>query len=182
MADSGKSTLAGQLAVGVSTTGNWIGLPTEKGPVNISVGRRRTRRTASQARRHRRIRGYGFYEVPRLTLVSLAGHDAVMGAPDKKTGQIRETPICGAVMPILVEDIEPRCVIIDTLADVFAGNEIIRAEARQFVGILNGLAIQNNLAVIVLSHPSLSGMSKTEPGRPDRRRGVTASVRVFTSN
>lgn len=49
--------------------------------------------------------------------------------------------------------------ILDTLADVFAGNEIIRSEARQFVGILRGLAIEYDLAVVLLAHPSLTGLS-----------------------
>ena len=48
---------------------------------------------------------------------------------------------------------------LDTLADVFAGNENARQEARQFIGLLRGLAIEHDLAVVPLAHPSLSGMT-----------------------
>jgi RecA-family ATPase len=37
------------------------------------------------------------------------------------------------------------------------GNESARAEARQFIGQLRGLAIGHNCAVLLLNHPSLSG-------------------------
>jgi RecA-family ATPase len=50
-------------------------------------------------------------------------------------------------------------VVLDTLADIFAGNENARAEARQFIGLLRGLAIDHDLTVLLLAHPSLSGMA-----------------------
>jgi RecA-family ATPase len=93
-----------------------------------------------------------------LHIVPLAGHDAVMGAPEGKTGIIKETPIWRGLVS-LVKQVAPRLVILDTLADVFAGNEIARQEARQFIGILRGLAIEYSLAVVLLAHPSLSGMA-----------------------
>jgi RecA-family ATPase len=42
---------------------------------------------------------------------------------------------------------------------VFAGNEIARQEARQFVGVLRGMAIAEETAVALLAHPSLAGMA-----------------------
>src|SRR5271168_5342266 len=72
----GKSTLAGQLVVGVSTTGNWLGLPTEQGPaVFLSA-------EDELDEMHRRLaaiadaEGLDFAKFRDLTLVSLAGHDA----------------------------------------------------------------------------------------------------------
>ena len=50
-------------------------------------------------------------------------------------------------------------VILDTLADLFGGNEVDRAQARQFVGMLRGLAMQFDCTVVLLAHPSLSGMA-----------------------
>ena len=58
-----------------------------------------------------------------------------------------------------VERIKPRLVVLDTLADVFAGNENIRPEARQFIGLLRGLALNCDLAVVLIAHPSLTGMA-----------------------
>jgi len=48
---------------------------------------------------------------------------------------------------------------IDTSADVFGGDEISRSQVRQFVGLLIGIALRNNCAVILLAHPSMSGMA-----------------------
>src|SRR5690606_23739561 len=55
--------------------------------------------------------------------------------------------------------VAPRVVILDTLADLFPGNENDRAQARQFVGLLRRLAIRHRCAVVMLSHPSLTGLS-----------------------
>ena len=54
---------------------------------------------------------------------------------------------------------QPVLVILDTLADVYPANENDRAKVRQFIGILRGLAIRQGCAVLLLGHPSLSGLS-----------------------
>jgi RecA-family ATPase len=59
----------------------------------------------------------------------------------------------------IVETRKPRLLVLDTLADVFAGNENARSEARQFIGLLRGLAIDHGLAVVLVAHPSLFGMA-----------------------
>ena len=49
--------------------------------------------------------------------------------------------------------------MIDTSADVYAGNENDRMQVRQFVGLLRGLAIEGNCSILLCSHPSLTGIS-----------------------
>jgi RecA-family ATPase len=44
------------------------------------------------------------------------------------------------------------------LADVYPANENDRTKVRQFVGILRRLAIKRDCAVLVLGHPSLTGL------------------------
>ena len=58
-----------------------------------------------------------------------------------------------------VTEIEPRIVVLDTLADLFPGNENDRAQARQFIGLLRGLAIRFDCAMLLLAHPSLTGIN-----------------------
>ena len=53
----------------------------------------------------------------------------------------------------------PVLIVIDTLADVYPANENDRAKVRQFVGILRGLAIKRKCAVLLLGHPSLTGLN-----------------------
>ena len=93
-----------------------------------------------------------------LHIVPLAGQDAVMGAPEGKAALIAPTAVFRGLVA-LVERIRPRLVVLDALADVFAGEENARAQARQFIGLLRGLAIDHDLAVVLIAHPSLSGMA-----------------------
>ena len=48
-------------------------------------------------------------------------------------------------------------IAIDTSADTFGGNEIVRSQVRQFIGGLTRLAHEIDGAVLLLSHPSLTG-------------------------
>jgi RecA-family ATPase len=81
-----------------------------------------------------------------------------MGAPEGKAALIAPTAVFRALVA-LVERIKPRLVVLDALADVYGGEENARAQARQFIGLLRGLAIRNDLAVVLIAHPSLSGMA-----------------------
>lgn len=50
-------------------------------------------------------------------------------------------------------------VIVDTLADVFSGNENYRGQARAFINMLRQLALEIDGAVILTAHPSVAGLS-----------------------
>ena len=92
-----------------------------------------------------------------LHFKSLAGDDAVLGAPDRN-GIIRPT----ALYDQLYEeagDRKPKHIGIDTSADAFAGNEVDRAQVRQFISMLRRLAIVADGSVVLLSHPSLTGIN-----------------------
>jgi RecA-family ATPase len=56
-------------------------------------------------------------------------------------------------------DLKPKHIGIDTAADVFAGSEIDRSQTRQFISLLRKLAIVANGSVVLLSHPSLTGIN-----------------------
>ena len=58
-----------------------------------------------------------------------------------------------------IEKRRPSLLILDTLADLFGGDEIKRPHSRQFIGLLRGLAIEFRLTIDLLSHPSQSGMA-----------------------
>jgi RecA-family ATPase len=53
-----------------------------------------------------------------------------------------------------------RLVLVDSLHDVFTGNENFRPEARAFVQAMSLIATRTNGAVVVLAHPSLSGLDR----------------------
>ena len=153
----GKSLLALQLAAAIATGGDWIGTLPIGGPVlylgaedELDEMHRRLTDIASS-------RGTGLSTFVDLHLLSLAGEDAVLAVPDS-AGLIAMTPLWRAVEE-KVEVIRPRLLVVDNSADVFAGNEISRAQVRQFVAALRGLALRLDLAVLLLSHPSLTGIN-----------------------
>jgi RecA-family ATPase len=81
-----------------------------------------------------------------------------MGVPEGKAGLIAATAIFRGLVA-LVERVKPSLVILDALADVYAGEENARAQARQFIAMLRGLAIKYDLAVVLIAHPSLTGIT-----------------------
>jgi RecA-family ATPase len=52
-----------------------------------------------------------------------------------------------------------RLLVLDTAADLFAGNENDRHQVRQFISVLTRLAIAINGAVLLNAHPSRAGLS-----------------------
>ncbi len=57
------------------------------------------------------------------------------------------------------QDFGARLIVLDALHDVFAGNENARPQARQFISLLRGLALDCDGAVVLTAHPSLTGLS-----------------------
>ena len=155
---TGKSLLALQLAYAVATGGAWLDRRVTPGAaLYISA-------EDDQDELHRRIAdvahagGTGLAELYQLTLRSLAGEDALLAMQDGRTGALSATTLFKEVEE-RVQAERPVLVVLDTLADLFPGNENDRAQARQFIGLLRGLAIRHQCAVVLLAHPSLSGMS-----------------------
>ena len=90
-------------------------------------------------------------------MVSFAGQDATLGEPDR-AGIIRPTPLFERLRNDVLTR-RPVNVILDPVADIFAGDEISRRQVRQFIGLLRGLAIEANCAVTISAHPSLTGIN-----------------------
>lgn len=154
----GKSLLAKQLGIAVVTGTEWVGTMPETGPVlylgaedDLDEINRRVDDILTD-------RDIDRSDIADFHVVVLAGCDAVLAAPEGRNGLIRPTPLFHAVCE-KVATFRPRLVIVDNLADAFAGNENSRTEARQFVNLLRKIAIDFDCAVILLSHPSLTGIS-----------------------
>lgn len=154
---TGKSLLALQAAVDVATGGCWIGKPTASGrSLFISA-------EDDKDELHRRVRDVanscflGVKDLANLHLRSLAGEDALL-ATLSPGGGIDPSDLFEEIDKYATET-APDLIVLDTLADLFPGNENDRGQARQFIGLLRGLAIRRNSAVLLLAHPSLSGMN-----------------------
>ncbi|WP_246245835.1 AAA family ATPase [Mesorhizobium zhangyense] len=89
-------------------------------------------------------------------LLPLADRDALLAVPEKD-GTMRPTPLWLTVA-VDARAFLPKLIVLDTSADLFGGDEIKRNQVRQFISMLRKLAIEIDCAIILLSHPSVSGM------------------------
>jgi RecA-family ATPase len=92
-----------------------------------------------------------------MNLISLAGADAVLAAPNS-SGLIIPTDRFKQIDKTAC-DIQPKLIVLDNSADVFAGSENDRAQVRQFITLLRGMAIRANAGLLLTSHPSLTGIN-----------------------
>jgi len=154
---TGKSLLAAQLACAVAGGWQWIGRDVAHGSaVYLSA-------EDDDDELHRRFadivaaEGRTLADLDRLTYRSLAGEDALLALADGGKAPLMPSSLY-TELDGLLSDLRPVLLVLDTLADLFPGNENDRAQARQFVGLLRGLALRHDCALVLLSHPSLSGL------------------------
>lgn len=151
---TGKSLLALQLGVATATAGDWLGLKPHPGRVVfVSAEDELDELHRRLARMTPRLENLGW-----LTIVPLAGRDAIMAAPMGREGLLQPTPIFAALRRI-VETHGPDLLVLDTLADLFGGDEIKKVHARQFISLLRGMAFEFGVTVLLLSHPSQAGLN-----------------------
>lgn len=155
---TGKSLLALMLAAATVCGKPWIGLEdVQRGPAiylsaedELSELHRRLEVIASSM-------SVSLQDFRDLHLIPIAGEDAILAAPCHRSNVIAPTPLWTAVEGY-VSQIQPSLVVLDTLADLFAGEENQRSQARQFISMLRRLALQYNTCVLLLGHPSLEGL------------------------
>ncbi|MEM9902289.1 MAG: bifunctional DNA primase/polymerase, partial [Pseudomonadota bacterium] len=153
---TGKSLLALQLAIAVVAGTGWIGKAVARGrAIYLSA-------EDDADELHRRIAdilratGRDYDDLAGLTLRSLAGEDALLAVENQLALMQSEL---FEELDARAADEMPAVVVLDTLADVYPANENDRAKVRQFVGILRGLALRRQCAVVLLGHPSLTGLN-----------------------
>ncbi len=100
--------------------------------------------------------GRSFSELSDFRLLPLADRDALLMV--EHHGKLTETPL---LQPVIDEicAFMPALVVLDTSVDFFGGDEVKRVQVKQFVGALHRLAMTLDCAVLLLSHPSVQGMT-----------------------
>jgi RecA-family ATPase len=156
----GKTTIALQLAVQVASHANdWIqNVIDEPGPVMFFTAEEEL--TEVHFRLEQIVDFYSklqWTDLKHLHVKSMAEGDCVLAVPHRthilaKTKQYER-------MELSIKQIQPKLVIMESAADLFAGNEIDRSQVRKFVSMLRELAIRYDCAIMLLSHPSVSGMA-----------------------
>jgi RecA-family ATPase len=154
---AGKTTITLQLCVATVRGTDWLGSPIdEPGPAIFFTAEE------DEDEIHRRLaaiiehQDIAFHELHDLYRLCMPGADVVLGAPNP-SGFIQQTELFAGLVKA-ARQIRPSLIAIEAAADVFGGNENDRAQVRQFIALLRRLAIESGAAVVLIAHPSLSGM------------------------
>jgi RecA-family ATPase len=153
---TGKTTLALQLATGCVGCASWLGLKVK--PCNVLYISAEDPRNDIHFRLEKITLAMptARADLARLALVDLAGKDATIATFDKNS-LIKPTPLLDAIEKVAREH-EVGCIVLDSVADFFGGNENERREVRAFIGLLRGLAMRLSAAIVILAHPSVDGI------------------------
>jgi len=157
---TGKTTIALQLAVNVARkASDWLqNVIDETGPVMFFTAEE------EMSEVHFRLeqivnyyRDLNWTDLAELHVFSLAENDAILAAPHRTTILAKTDKYTR--LELNISAIKPKLVILESVADLFAGNEIDRSQVRKFVSLLRELAIKHDCAIMILSHPSVSGLA-----------------------
>src|ERR1700730_16328961 len=152
----GKSLLALQLAAGRALAREWIGLMPEPGRTLILSAEDDADEMHRRLEDIRKFYGARMTDLAGMQLVDLVGEDSILGALTR--GQIEPTRMYHALDAYLTEW-QPDLTILDVLADMFSGDENSRPQSRQFIGLLKRLGRNHECALLLLAHPSLTGLN-----------------------
>lgn len=155
---TGKSLLAKLLAAACVTGKPWMGLPAKAGPAVYFTAEDDKDEVHRRLDDILRATGGSYDDLGNLIFCSHAGQDALLATQASPTAPLQPTDLYRR-LDMRMAAVKPVVVVLDTLADLFPGNENDRAQARQFVGLLRALAIKHDCAIILLAHPSLSGLN-----------------------
>jgi RecA-family ATPase len=153
----GKSTLALQLCCACSGELPWIGQTITSGRaiyVSAEDDRDELHRRLDQISR---FYGVELKRLAGLKCLALADDDALLAVGG--SSQTLESTSLWANLKHLALGWSPAVIVLDSLADVYGGNENDRGQVRQFIRMLRGLAIEADTAVVLLAHPSLQGLA-----------------------
>lgn len=153
----GKSLLAQQLLTSTALTLPWLGLETAGGrALGLFCEDSSDELERRQADINRAL-GIAPENLENLRLLSRLGEDNALFAFDGDRGST--TPLFDRLNATCARW-RPALIVLDTAADLFAGNENDRPKVRAFIGsCLGRLARDYDAAVVLCAHPSASGLA-----------------------
>jgi RecA-family ATPase len=108
--------------------------------------------------------GCPFEDLSGLDVLDYSGEDEPeLAVLDDATGRLVFTPIWDDLQA-LVLDQRPALVVLDAVADLFGADENARSPVRTFMRRLRRLGAGSGAAVVLIGHPSLSGMQANGRG------------------
>lgn len=154
---SGKSLLALQLMISAATRKPWLGLNVE--PVKAFGCFCEDDESELRRRTEAILRAYDSEcaDLADLTLMSRVGEDNVLLHFGRDDNQARDSEFFRQLEHEIKES-GAQLIVLDSLHDLFAGNENIRPQARLFMNRLRRVALEVEGAVVLIQHPSADGL------------------------
>jgi RecA-family ATPase len=154
----GKTLLSLQLQVAAARDGHWLGAevqPVRSFGLFCEDGEDELHRRMVAVAEHYKCR---LDDLDGVSLVSRVGQENLLVTFDPRTDVAKPTALYHAIADHAVK-FGARLIVLDSLHDVFGGNEISRSHTRQFIGYLRRLALKINGAVLLNAHPSVAGIN-----------------------
>jgi RecA-family ATPase len=155
---SGKTGLCLQLMAAMAFGTEWLGKEVTKGR-SIYYGAE-----DEVQELHRRFAGIVEHEgrslkdLEGIRVIPMTERDPMLATPSNSRGLLTPTSVFSQLSDA-VDDLAAKLVVLDASADVFGGDEISRTQVRAFVSMLRTAAIKSDCAIVLLAHPSLTGIA-----------------------
>jgi RecA-family ATPase len=155
----GKTTVALQLAVSVEAgLGDWLGAVCESGPVIFFSGEEPEPEMRRRLGRVTRKRGLEPDELKNLHFHFAEPDNCLLAVARRSDGLMVPTPLLSSLAQAAIE-IKPALIVVDSIAATFGGNQNDRVHARTFISMFRSIAREADCSVLLLDHPSLSGIT-----------------------
>jgi len=158
----GKTQIALQLAVRAATESqDWLGSELkEVGPVTFFTAEEPESEIhfrLDQIRAHHQLKWSDLANLHPVCPITHKDIDPILAGLVKSTGKVVATKTFDWLREMVL-DTRSKLICIEAASDVFDVDEIVRSHAKACIRLLQGLAIEADAAVLLLYHPSLSGM------------------------
>ncbi|MBR1124517.1 AAA family ATPase [Bradyrhizobium lablabi] len=158
----GKSLLAMQFATCAATGRPWLGQATQPSRVMGFFCEDSEDELLRRQIDINRALGVDFTELTGLRFICRKHSDNVFALWDRQTGALKLQPVWHQLVAA-AKEFDAGVVIVDTIADVYAGSEIDRVQVNAFVkGVLGRLGKEIGATVLALGHPSVAGKQSGE--------------------
>lgn len=177
---SGKTMLALQLAAAMARGAqDWLGAVVDPGPVVFLSGEEPEDEIRRRVARIGARQGFDCNALADLHFWFPSDFAGCTFATPGPGGVMQATPLFRSIEAAITER-RPALVVLDNVAAVFAGNQNDRVMVRTFVNLFRGMARTTGCGVLLLDHPSLSGMQNGtgRGGNMDWRNSVRAALHL----